>query len=339
MTTVIEERTTTSTSSDGYGTWLGGIGMERRRDVHRVSWGALFAGAIVALASWILLYAIGLAVGLSSVDPGDMSSAKIAGIGTGIYSLLSPLIALFCGGVVASRLAGIGSAKDGALHGVVVWALTTLAGLLVIGMLLQNIVGGAIGLGKTAIGAAGAAGAAAAGATTAGAAVGATDDAAGATDDAALRGGGPLGALGLDYDPLLAPANQRLAAEGLPAVTADQMRAAVQDAVPQMFLAGTFDRDALLASIAANTALSRAEAEQVADSVAAKFAATRTQVAAQAKQTALAAADTTGKAFWAISAALLLGLVSAAAGGAIGTPIAQRRRRRVEVPRPVTVGP
>jgi hypothetical protein len=312
-TTVIEERTSYGTPMLAYG---------ERRANHHVSWGALFAGAIVALASWILLYAIGLAIGLSSVDPGDMSSAKVAGIGTGIYSLLSPLIALFCGGMVASRLAGLASHKDGALHGVVVWGLTTLAGLMVIGMLLQNIVGATIGLGKSAVGAV---------QDTATAAAAAPDTNAGARDT-----GGAMAALGLDYDTLLAPANQRLAAEGLPAVSAEQMKAAVQDAVPQMFLAGSFNREALLNSIAANTALSRAEAEQVALSVEQKFVATKQRVTTQAKETALAAADTTGKAFWAISAALLLGLISAAAGGAIGTP--SLRRRRAVAPRPVTVG-
>lgn len=311
-TAIIEERST-------YGTPL--ASGERR--AHHVSWGALFAGAIVALASWILLYAIGLAVGLSSVDPGDMSSAKVAGIGTGIYSLFSPLVALFCGGVVASRLAGLESHKDGALHGVVVWGITTIAGLMVIGMLLQNIVGATIGLGKSAVGAV---------QDTATAAVAAPDTNAKASD----KGTGAMAALGLDYNSLLAPANQRLAAEGLPAVSAEQMKAAVQDAVPQMFLAGSFNKDALLNSIASNTALSRAEAETVAAGVEAKFVATKDRVTAQAKTTALAAADTTGKAFWAISAALLLGLISAAAGGALGTP-SLRRRRTVIVPRPVTV--
>lgn len=316
-TTTIEERTT-------YGTPLA---YGERRAIHHVSWGALFAGAIVALAAWILLYAIGLAIGLSSVDPADMSSAKVAGIGTGIYSLLSPLIALFCGGIVASRLAGLVSHKDGALHGVVVWGLTTLAGLMVIGMLLQNIVGATIGLGKSAIGAV----------QDTATATAAAPDTAPDTSTGAQGTGGAMAALGLDYDALLAPANQRLAAEGLPAVSAEQMRAAVQDAVPQMFLAGSFNKDALLNSIAANTALSRTEAEQVAASVQAKFVATKDRVTAQAKSTALAAADTTGKAFWAISAALLLGLISAAAGGALGTP-SLRRRRAAIVPRPVTVG-
>lgn len=318
-TTIVEER-----STYGFPLSYG----ERR--AHHVSWGALFAGAVVALAAWILLYAIGLAVGLSSVDPGDMSSAKVAGIGTGIYSLLSPLIALFCGGVVASRLAGIVSAKDGALHGVVVWGLTTLAGLMVIGMLLQNIVGATIGLGKSAVGAVQDT------ATATAAANAAAPDQPKAVGD--NPGGGALAALGLDYDAMLAPANQRLAAEGLPPVSADQLKAAVQDAAPQMIASGSFNREALLSSLAANTALSRAEAEQVAATVEQRVIATKDRVTAQAKTTALAAADTTGKAFWAISAALLLGLISAAAGGAIGTPTGRRRRREAVVTRAATAG-
>ena len=310
--TIIEERSygTDRSIGDQYGG-------ERR---HRVSWGAIFAGAIVALASWILLYAIGLAVGLSSVDPADMSSAKVAGIGTGIYSILAPLIALFCGALVASRLAGLRNHKDGALHGVVVWGLTTIAGLFVIGTLLSNIIGGMVGLGKDAV--------ASAASVVGGAA------------DSVEKAGGPLAAMGLDYDALLVPVNQRLAAQGLPGtVTSDQLKAAVQDAAPAMVASGSFNKDVLVNSIAANTAMSRTEAERVATEVQTQFAATKDRVATAASTTALKAADTTGKAFGAIAAALLLGLASAAAGGAVGTPSVKRRRRDVVLEtRPAAAG-
>src|SRR4051794_33101985 len=39
------------------------------KDTAKVSWGAIIAGLVVALGAWIILSVLGLAVGLSSVDP------------------------------------------------------------------------------------------------------------------------------------------------------------------------------------------------------------------------------------------------------------------------------
>src|SRR5687768_3322745 len=36
----------------------------------RIRWGAVFGGAVASLGIWALLYAFGLAIGLSSIDPG-----------------------------------------------------------------------------------------------------------------------------------------------------------------------------------------------------------------------------------------------------------------------------
>ena len=44
---------------------------------------------------------VGLAVGLSSLNPANPGSARGAGIFTGVWGLIAPLIALFAGGWVA----------------------------------------------------------------------------------------------------------------------------------------------------------------------------------------------------------------------------------------------
>src|SRR5690349_15272686 len=88
-----------------------------------LSWGAIFGGAVAALSVWALLYALGLAFGLSAVDPRNPGSLRASGIFTGIWSLVTPIIALFVGGAVASRGAGIVTRAGGALHGLVVWGL------------------------------------------------------------------------------------------------------------------------------------------------------------------------------------------------------------------------
>src|SRR5688572_23625161 len=91
----------------------------------RVSWGAALAGAVTATAIWLLLHLLFIGIGLSVLDREDGGLESI-GVGTGAWSLLAPAVALFVGGLVAGRLAGIADRLSGALHGMVMWAVTTL---------------------------------------------------------------------------------------------------------------------------------------------------------------------------------------------------------------------
>ncbi|MDT0641790.1 hypothetical protein RM553_02995 [Zunongwangia sp. F363] len=95
--------------------------------VKRSSWGAIFAGALTALAVAFLLNLLGLGIGLTSIDP-MTESDPLAGLGTGtiIWWGLSNLAALFVGGMVAGRMSGFPSAADGGIHGFLAWALYAL---------------------------------------------------------------------------------------------------------------------------------------------------------------------------------------------------------------------
>jgi hypothetical protein len=273
----------------------------------KLSWSAIFGGTFVALGVWILLYALGLALGLSAVDPNDPGSAKSAGIGTGIWSLVAPLIALFVGGLVASRTAGVLDKAGGALHGAVLWGLTTLAGVIVMGMALSSLLGAVFNVGKTAVGATGAA---IAGAASQG-------------DQA----GKIASSFGLDANDAVAPINQRLRQEGKPPITADQIQAATKDVLNTAVQQGRLDREQLVSSIAQNTALSRRDAEDIAGRVEAQWnqaQAKVSQVGQQVQQGALKAADTTGRVFWGVFAALLFGLVSSILGATLGVSKRQR---------------
>jgi hypothetical protein len=112
---------------------------ERYEAVRRVSWGAIFAGTVVAMVVQIVLTLLGLGVGLGVVNPtaGSLSSV---GMGAAIWLGVSTLIALFIGGLIAGRLAGMPAKYDGALQGLVVWGLGTLFSL----YLATSAVGGAI---------------------------------------------------------------------------------------------------------------------------------------------------------------------------------------------------
>ena len=115
-----------------------------------VSWGALFAGAAAALGVWILLYALGVALGMSTVDPNDSDTLRASGMFTGLWGLVAPLVALFVGGLVAGRSAGAIGRGGGALHGLVVWSLTALGGLFLVANLFGNVLGSAVAVGQSA---------------------------------------------------------------------------------------------------------------------------------------------------------------------------------------------
>jgi hypothetical protein len=285
----------------------------------KLSWSAIFGGAFVALGIWILLYSLGLALGLSSVDPGDPGSAKSAGIGTGIWSLIAPLISLFVGGFVAARTAGVQDKGGGALHGAVLWGLTTLAGTILLSMALSSLMGAVFSVGKTAVGAAST-----------------------AVVGAASQGGEAAKTFGLDANDALGPINQRLTQEGKPTITADQLQKATSDVLSTALRTGQLDREVLVTSIADNTKLSRKDAEDVATRVEQQFNQTKGQVqqkagevGQQVQQGALKAADTTGRVFWGIFGALLLGLVSSVIGATLGVS----KRQRVSAEGAVVAGP
>lgn len=132
-----------------------------RRDVNgpalkRASWGAIFGGAFIAVAVMVLLGALGVAIGATTVDPaGDSPSPKALGIGAGIWWLVSGLMALFAGGWAAGRLAGLRRRMEGTLHGVITWALTTAALIFLMTTVIGAMISGAmrvVGAGVSAVG-------------------------------------------------------------------------------------------------------------------------------------------------------------------------------------------
>jgi hypothetical protein len=294
----------------------------------RFSWGAVFAGVFVAIGIWLLLYTLGLGIGLVAIDPDNPSSLRGAGIGTGIWSLISPLIALFVGGLVAGRVAGIFDRGAGAIHGAVLWSVALLAGVTLTLFTVRFIVG-------TTLKATGAVASAAAN----------------VAKGAAGPAGGGLSALGVSPDDLLGPVNERLRAAGKPEVTADQMRAALRDVAGSAVREGRLDRELVIAAVARNTALDRADAAEVAGTIEQRFNAQKSAISerasealGQAQGTAMQAAESTGKGLLGVFFALLLGLVSSVLGATLGVArrhraIAREPARAGYQPPPVTTAP
>jgi hypothetical protein len=89
-------------------------------------WGAVIAGAVVALSVHLLVTLFGIGLGLQVIDPiSDAEPAKGFGIGVGIAWSVGALLALWVGGWVAGRLTPEPSRGLGGLHGAVVWSLAT----------------------------------------------------------------------------------------------------------------------------------------------------------------------------------------------------------------------
>lgn len=109
----------------------------------RVSWGAIAAGAMVALTIYVVLSMLGVALGIEVAvrQPG-------AGLGTGaaIYSILALLLAMFFGGWATSRLAVGESKLEAVLYGLILWGVlfTGMVWLLASG--IRTGFGGLVGL-------------------------------------------------------------------------------------------------------------------------------------------------------------------------------------------------
>jgi hypothetical protein len=105
--------TTTATTADS--------GWSGNRNKDRVRWGPIWAGLITAIATFLLLSTLAVAIGAQAVDSG--ADAPDAGAASGIASAIIALIAFFAGGYLAARTAGVVGKNYGALNGFLVWAL------------------------------------------------------------------------------------------------------------------------------------------------------------------------------------------------------------------------
>ena len=126
--------------------------------LNQVAWGAVFAGAAIALVMQIILNMIGLGVGLSTLDvaQGDTPSVGSISVSAGIWFVVSGILAAGLGGYIAGRLSGKASSSTTAYHGLVSWAVSTLAVVyLLSAAAASGMVGGALSTASSALGGAG----------------------------------------------------------------------------------------------------------------------------------------------------------------------------------------
>ncbi|HEX8506201.1 MAG TPA: hypothetical protein VF630_12600 [Hymenobacter sp.] len=307
--------------------------------VKRISWGAIFAGALLALVIQLALSLLGLGVGLGTIDPMEEQN-PLAGVGIGaiVWWVVSSLISLYLGASVASRLAGIPRPTDGMLHGLLTWSVVTLLTFYLLSTAVGRIIGGVTGVAGRAL-------------TGVGRGVAAAAPAAGD----AIKG--ELQERGLDVNDLkqqarlllrqtgkseLSPENlerQAKAAGGDAKAEAGQSAANPQaaddnfdDVIDRLTsraenIGNAADRDAAVNVVMQRTGKSRAESEQVVDNwiqtaqqARAKFDAAKTQAEAKARSAGDKAAEGLSKTALLAALALGLGAATSAFGGRRGIP-------------------
>ena len=110
----------------------------------RISWGAVFAGAAVAVASTVLLSLLGAALGTGSINTMTANASDVRSFSqsAGLWQIVNYVLSMALGGYVAARLSGTHSHLDGELHGLTTWAIALLFGA----WLFAQALGGAIGM-------------------------------------------------------------------------------------------------------------------------------------------------------------------------------------------------
>ncbi len=119
------------------------------RPFARISWGAIFAGAVIALAVQLVFTLIGVSIGMATLDPatGDSPTGASLGIGAAVWVIVSGLVSLFASGYVAARFGGT---FNGWLHGLATWGAVTMFTIMLLTTAAGTLIGTASGLARFA---------------------------------------------------------------------------------------------------------------------------------------------------------------------------------------------
>lgn len=107
-----------------------------------ISWGAIFGGLASGTASYLLLALLGLAVGLTAINPQSGEPLGKVPLATGIWTGISLIISAFIGGYVAARLSGLSRRTDGLLYGFVSWGISTIFFAYLVTTSVGSVLGG-----------------------------------------------------------------------------------------------------------------------------------------------------------------------------------------------------
>lgn len=279
--------------------------------LRRISWGAIIAGTILILVFQLLLALLGLGIGLATVDPASNDTPSLATFSSasGIWALLTVLLATFAGAYAAARFAGTPSRRDGALHGITTWATATLVAVYVLSTSATGLVSTAFGaLGSTVQ---------SLGSTVTSLVPGSLDalppQLRAQAEQLLQRGQNEAqqAANTAQNEAQQAANNVRQAAgtQDLGAALSEVVKGLGQDATPEQ-------RQAAVQAISTQAGISQQEAEQRLT----QFQSQYDQAVEQARQAADKAAKVASTGAFAAFVGLVLGMIVAALGGMVGRP-------------------
>jgi hypothetical protein len=134
-----------------------GSGETSAWNVHqcKVCWGAIWGGTFLGIGIMILLTLLGLAIGLTTIDPYGEQNPRGLAIGQAVWWVISGIISLFLAGWVTGYLNKGFSHMSSMVSALVTWGLINLAILFLATTTAGAIVGGGLGLLQSGISAAG----------------------------------------------------------------------------------------------------------------------------------------------------------------------------------------
>lgn len=286
-----------------------------------VSWGAIFAGLVAAVALQVLFMMLGAGLGFAIYTPlTDENPVANLSKGAAVVQGVSAIFSLWLGGWVAGRFTPLAARAAGCLHGFIVWCAATVVGVLIV----TAGAGWAVGDLSKLVGG----GLAAAGRPAAALAGGAAD----AAKDALKKTGDTLNSFVEE------------ASAGRPANTGETIRAKreLAAAVSRLFnpatpASGSEARTAVIAALV-RSGISEGDAGKMVDDWTASYDRLKADLNAakqQAEEKAREAADKAADALATLSLvaffAFLLGAGSAACGGATGAKHATKRDLSAEL--------
>lgn len=287
-----------------------------------ISWGAIFAGLVAAVALQILFMMLGAGLGFAIYTPmTDENPVANLSKGAAVVQGVSAIFSLWFGGWVAGRFTPLAARAAGCLHGFIVWCAATVVGVLIVtagagwamGDLSKLVGGGLAAAGKPA--------------------AALTGGAADAAKDALKKTGDTLNSF-VEEASAGRPANSRETIR-----TKRELTAAVSRLFNPAGSANSSDaRSATIAALV-QSGMSEGDAGKMVDDWTASYnrlkadlEAAKQHAAQKAREAADKAADALATLSLAAFFAFLLGVGAAACGGAIGAKHATKRDLSAELP-------
>ena len=248
-----------------------------------LSWASILAGAVTAAACFATLSLLTAALGFGLFSPTNANPLAGVGFGTGLWTAITFAISFLAGGFIA----GYSARSTGKLHGAITWAVTILLLLTLVINAISQIFGAAVNVAGSVAGtAANVAG------EVAGSTISSTSDAVSAGVEKAAKA-----IEDVDTEDLQANVEQYLADTDIPELQPDYLNNQLQESRDEITqavkdialnpnnansiiagltsslqdkaktIADSADKEAIANSVAANSNLTEAEAEEVTNNI------------------------------------------------------------------------